>query len=87
MKQKEVVGSKTHFVCQMYIREKKKRLRIDQSIECRDSDHAIDRAERAFSLGRYAGVDAYSVVVDTELGDVSEPIFLARLGDVPDVDE
>ncbi len=80
-------GSKTHYVCQIYRREKKSRLRIEQTIECRDAEHAKDRAQRTFDLGRHAGVDAYSVIVDTELGDAGMPTFLVRLGDVPDVDE
>lgn len=86
MKRKEPPGPKTHYICQIYAREKKSRLRIEQTIECRDSDHAIDRAQRAFSVGRYAGVDAFSVVVDPEMGETSEPAFLTRLGDVPDAD-
>ncbi len=87
MKKQEPAGPKTHYVCQMYVREKKSRLRVEQTVECRDEHHAIDRAQRAFEGGRHAGVDAYSVIVDPEMGDVGEPTFLARHGDVPDADE
>lgn len=80
-------GAKTHYVCQIYRREKKSRLQIEQTIECRDAEHAKDRAQRAFDLGRHAGVDAYSIVVDTELDVAGMPTFLVRLGDVPEVDE
>ncbi len=80
-------GPQTHYICQIYRREKKSRLQIEQTIECRDAEHAKDRAQRAYDLGRHAGVDAYSVVVDTEMGDTGMPVFLTRLGDVPEVDE
>ena len=45
---------------------------------------ARERAERLHQTGRYAGVDAYSITVDEEAGDYSEPVFHARLGMVPD---
>ena len=45
---------------------------------------ARERAEKLHQTGRYAGVDAYSVTVDEEAGDYSEPVFHARLGMVPD---
>ncbi len=56
-------------------------------IECRDAEHAKDRAQRAFDLGRHAGVDAYSIVVDTEIDEAGMPSFLVRMGHVPEVDE
>jgi len=45
---------------------------------------ARERAERLYQTGRYAGVDAYSVTVDEDAGDYSEPVFHVRLGRVPD---
>ncbi len=86
MKSKES-GPKTHYICQIYRREKKSRLQIEQTIECRDAEHAKDRAQRAYDLGRHAGADAYSIVVDTEMDDTGMPVFLARFGDVPEMDE
>ncbi len=86
MKSKES-GPQIHYICQTYRREKKSRLQIEQTIECRDAEHAKDRAQRAYDLGRHAGADAYSIVVDTEMDDTGMPIFLARFGDVPEVDE
>ena len=32
----------------------------------------------------YAGVDAFSITADEELGEYGEPVFHARLGQVPD---
>ncbi len=87
LKQPKETGPKTHYVCQIYRREKRSRLQIEQTIECRDSAHAMDRAQRAFDLGRHAGVDAYSIVVDAEMDDVGMPVFLVRLGDVPEVED
>ena len=45
---------------------------------------AMERAARLHQTGRYAGVDAYSIKVDEEAGDYGEPVFHARLGQVPD---
>ncbi len=86
MKPKES-APKIHYICQIYRREKKSRLQIEQTIECCDAEHAKDRAQRAYDLGQHAGADAYSIVVDTEMDDTGMPNFLARFGDVPEVDE
>ena len=53
------------------------------AIECRSSAEAEARAQRMFDGGSYAGCDAYSIEVDVELGDYSDPNFILRLGDVP----
>ena len=37
-------------------------------------------ARRLFDTGRYAGVDAYKVTSDPQLGEYDEPVFLVRLG-------
>ncbi len=44
------------------------------------------RAEKLFETGRYAGVDAYTVTSDEEAGEYGDPVFLIRLGRVPDVE-
>ena len=36
-----------------------------------------------YETGRYAGVDAYTVISDEEAGEYGEPVFHARLGRVP----
>ncbi|WP_299893112.1 hypothetical protein [uncultured Ruegeria sp.] len=56
------------------------------SIECKSSTEAEARAQRMFDGGSYAGADAFSIEVDVELGDYSDPTFIVRLGDVPPLD-
>ena len=45
-----------------------------------------ERAQRLFDTGNYAGVDAFTITADEELGEYGEgePVFHARLGQVPD---
>jgi hypothetical protein len=56
---------------------------VNTKVECKTSQDAERRAEKMFAGGSYAGVDAFSIEVDIELGDYSEPKFITRLGDVP----
>ena len=44
---------------------------------------ARERAERMFETGSYAGIDAYTVTGNPEMGEYGEPVFHARLGNVP----
>ena len=83
----------TRFVCQTYKRAERgkgaaKQLVLVQAsaIECKTSAEAESRAQRMFDGGSYAGADAFSVEVDVDLGDYSDPTFIVRLGDVPDFD-
>ncbi|NVK33057.1 MAG: hypothetical protein HWE23_01175 [Rhodobacteraceae bacterium] len=87
------MSESTRFVCQTYRRaargkgsSKRQVLVQGTAIECKTSTEAQSRAQRMFEGGSYAGVDAYSVVVDIDMGDYSDPIFFLRLGDVPPLD-
>jgi hypothetical protein len=78
------------FVCQTYRRVERGRGAARQpvlvqasAIECKTSSEAESRAHRMFDGGSYAGADAYSIEVDVDLGDYSDPTFIVRLGDVP----
>ena len=50
----------------------------------RSASAAHERAKRLFDTGNYAGVDAFTITADEELGEYGEPVFHARLGQVPD---
>ena len=50
----------------------------------RSAQAAGERAKRLFDTGNYAGVDAFTITADEELGEYGEPTFHARLGRVPD---
>lgn len=56
------------------------------AIECKTLAEAEARARRMFDGGSYAGTDAFSIEVDIELGDYTDPAFIVRLGDVPPLD-
>ncbi|WP_299478633.1 hypothetical protein [uncultured Roseibium sp.] len=82
-----------HFVCQAYRYLERGKGSAKQSvlikasaIECKTSAEAEARARRMFDGGSYAGIDAFSIEVDIELGDYTEPEFIIRLGDVPSLD-
>ncbi|MGB7318228.1 MAG: hypothetical protein WBC85_09715 [Planktotalea sp.] len=84
----------THFVCQTYTRAERSngrnpmpQLVQGKAIQCKSMEDAEARANRLFEGGSYAGVDAYSIAVDIELGDYSEPVFITRLGDVPELED
>lgn len=83
----------TRFVCQTYRHAERgkgaaKQMVLVQAsaIECKTPAEAEARAHRMFDGGSYAGADAFSIDVDIELGDYSDPTFIVRLGDVPPLD-
>ena len=85
------MASVTHYVCQRYEWKQRgqneRELEKSEGTECSSGPAAIELAEKIFDGGVFAGVDAYKVVVDADAGDYGCPEFLARLGDVPKVDE
>lgn len=56
---------------------------IDQQMSFSTPSAAEERAQRAFAEGDCAGVDAFKLVYDPEADEVSDPVFLMRLGKVP----
>ena len=59
---------------------------VDKQFQYTSADQARSRAERESRLDTCAGADAYSVTEDEGSGEVSEPTFLVRLGNVPEFD-
>ncbi|NQW00492.1 MAG: hypothetical protein HQ483_12385 [Rhodospirillales bacterium] len=72
------------YLCQVYMQNSKGQLVIDQTIECRSELAAEMRAEKIWQSGNYAGVDALLIGADPEQGDYDAPVFITRLGNVPD---
>lgn len=61
---------------------------ITETKEVPSEADAIRRAERIHAKSTdHVGVDAYRVTIDDEAGEYGEPVFFARLGDVPDFDD
>lgn len=79
------MSSKVFFICQPYSRGPKGVLRPDTPIQANTADAARQRAERLMSGTRFLGVDVVQVEADTETGDYGEPVYLARLGQVPEL--
>ena len=84
-------AEKTHYICQTYVETKGARggragLKVDKQFQYTTEAAAQDRAERESQREGCAGADAYMVVEDSGSGEVSAPIFIVRLGNVPDDD-
>ena len=82
---------KVHYICQTYTEKKTGRsgqvaLVIDKQFQYTTAEQARERAERECRSEACAGADAYSVTEDAGSGEVSEPTFLVRLGNVPEFD-
>lgn len=84
-------STKAHHICQTYIEKKAKSagqvtLQIDKQFEYTSATQAQERAEREFRLENCVGADAYTVIEDPSSGEVGQPDFLVRLGNVPEFD-
>ena len=84
-------NDKVHYICQTYVEKKAGRdgqagLKIAKQLEYSTASEAKNRAEREAVSEECAGADAYMVTEDTTSGEVSDPSFLLRLGDVPESD-
>ncbi|MEM5475944.1 hypothetical protein [Pacificibacter sp. AS14] len=90
MARSEEASSKTHYICQTYLGAQSASaqggLKVDKLIEYSTASAAEERAERECRLQNCIGADAYMLIEDTDSGEVSLPVFLARHGTVPEVD-
>ncbi|UWS77997.1 hypothetical protein N1037_11925 [Phaeobacter sp. G2] len=83
---------KIHYICQTYVETKAARngqtgLKIAKQIEYSTALEAQNRAEREALSEDCAGADAYVVTEDPASGEVGDPSFLVRLGNVPELDD
>lgn len=85
---KKDAGPVTHYIAQLYEERKAGRagtaLAVKNTIPYTNPEQAEDRARRAFEQGQCAGADAYRIIIDPDTGDADEPLFLLRLGKVPE---
>ncbi|TDE40017.1 hypothetical protein [Antarcticimicrobium sediminis] len=91
MSEEQETAQKVHYICQTYVEKKAGRsgqmsLQIDKQLQYSTAAQAQERAERESRSDACAGADAYMVVEDQESGEVGEPTFIVRLGNVPDAD-
>jgi hypothetical protein len=85
------MSNNSKFICQVYewknlTDAKQPILTKTQMFECRDARDAENRAIKIHNGKQYAGVDVFKVRIDEDLGEYDEPEFIARLGDVPNLD-
>ncbi len=83
---------KIHYICQTYTETKAGRdgrtgLKVAKQLEYSTAAEAQNRAEREAASEDCAGADAYMISEDPNSGEVGEPSFLVRLGNVPECDE
>lgn len=88
MLESEETGTKTHYICQSYIEKAGKQvvLTVDKVFQYTSASQAEERAEREARREGCVGADAYMLTEDSDSGEVSEPVFLARHGKVPELD-
>ncbi len=77
-------AEETRHVVQPYKLKKGGGLVAADVFVARNAIAAQDRARKLYATGRFAGVDAYTATNDPEAGEYGEPVFLARLGRVPE---
>jgi hypothetical protein len=92
MRNAEQSPEKTHYICQTYVETKAERsgqtgLKIAKQFEYFTASEAQNRAEREALSEDCAGADAYMVIEDPASGEVGDPSFLVRLGNVPEFDD
>ncbi|MEP2784287.1 MAG: hypothetical protein ABJO67_11720 [Pseudoruegeria sp.] len=80
---------KTHYICQLYTAKPTKagtKIEVSKMIEGTSESEVVSRAERSVERGLCAGADAYIVSVDPAIGEPGDPQFLARVGQVPELE-
>ncbi len=80
------MAKETKYVCQVYRKNKHGQLVIDETIECRNEVSTEMRAEKIWESGTCEGVDAVILAADADNGEYDDPVFITRLGNVPDSD-
>ncbi|GAA3877795.1 hypothetical protein [Celeribacter arenosi] len=83
-------SEKIHYICQTYVGTKagtngQAGLKIGKQFEYSTASEAISRAEREALSEDCAGADAYMITEDPASGEVGDPSFLVRLGNVPEL--
>lgn len=91
MTRSDETAPKVHYICQTYVekmvgRARQASLQIGKQFQYSTASQAQERAERECRSEYCVGADAYMVAEDPNTGEVGAPTFIARLGNVPEVD-
>ena len=86
----EDTTSLVHYICQTYLQETTVRsenvkLKIGKQFKYNTASEAKERTEREFRSPDCIGADAYMITEELESEEVGEPVFLIRLGTVPEI--
>ena len=85
----EETAVKMHYICQTYVMKQvgqQMSLQVDKVLQYTSAAQAEERSERESRREGCVGADAYMLSEDPMSGEVSEPVFLARHGTVPEVE-
>jgi len=80
------MAQQTLFICQPYVLGKNGGLKPQPPISYATQSQASLRAHRILDGGSAAGVDVVRQTADPDTGDYDDPVFLERLGTVPQLD-
>lgn len=72
----------TTFIVQAFRLNKRGKLEAEPSVAANSAANAKARAEKLSPMR--AGVIAYQITADAEMGDYGEPVTLARYGTLPE---
>jgi hypothetical protein len=75
--------AKERFIYQPYMPGRGAGVIAGQAVQCRSSEEAQRRADKAMAGGRVVGAQIIRVLDDESTGDFGEPEYLATLGRVP----
>ena len=86
MRHAECIGASmavtTQFIVQAYRLNKRGKLEAEPAVAASSAENARMRAEKLAETR--AGVIAFEIAADTEMGDYGEPVALARFGTLPE---
>lgn len=85
MQDSQESAEKHHYVCQTYV-ESKGGLQLGKQFQYTSESQAQERAEREFRAEDCIGADAYMIIEDQGSEEISAPMFIVRLGNVPEFD-
>jgi hypothetical protein len=72
----------TQYIVQPYRLNKRGKLEAEPAVAASSAENARQRAEKLADTR--AGVIAFQIAVDAEMGDYGEPVTLARFGSLPE---
>ncbi len=76
----------TQIIYQPYVQGPRGTLKAVPALACRTAEDGLRRAERALAGGSILGAQVVSVTHDDQAGEFQEPLYLGKVGVVPEID-